>query len=81
MLKVYAGSAMMGNLGATACMVFLGTNIVRRVLRTHGMVIPREQPRYLGEVAVLRALWTLHDWLRTTAQNQGELYSMTIKAG
>ena len=80
-LTVYAGAAMLGNIGATACVIFLDTNIVHRGLHIHGTVIMTEQPVYLDEVTILHALRTLRYWLQTTDSVQTNMRSMTIYAG
>ena len=80
-LQVYVEVGCLGQLGATACVVFLDTNIVHRGLHIHGAIISAEQPVYLDEVSILHALRTLHDWLYSTGQLQEELHSITVRAG
>ena len=75
------GSATIGLLGATECVLFSDRNVAHRGLRIHGMAISQGQPVFLGEAVMLHVLLTLHDPLHTSGHEQTELCSMTIKAG
>ena len=80
-LTVYAGMAIMGDIGATACIIKMDSITVHRGLHVHGTVISKDRPAYLEEVVLVHALRTLHDWLLKTNQSQENLQSMTLKAG
>ena len=80
-LQVLVGVGRLGQLGLTACVAFLDTNVGHRGLHVYGAIITAEQPVYRDEVAVLHARRTPHVWLHSTSQLQIELNSITVSAG
>ena len=62
-LRIYTGTGVMDNIGATACTVLFDNRVVYRNLFIHGQTLGSDRPIYLDEVAILRALRIFHDWL------------------
>ena len=80
-LCVYAGVAIIDNIGLTASVVLYNNRVDHRHLYIHGLVLGTEQPTYLNEVAALHALRTIRDWLGSREEEQTKFGRMTLYAG
>ena len=80
-MRIYAGVALIDNLGAAACVVHLEDCEVNRGRFTHEGLITREPLAYSDEAAVSRALRSLCKWPLCSEQDKLALKSMKVYAG